>query len=148
MVQIHQPAVAGQFYPADAETLTAIVEGFLDSASTRADRPVQAVIVPHAGYVFSGAVAAEAYAGISPAAVYERITGRTAADWIDSYVITEAKNMLRYSEMSIKEIIEALHFSDQSSFTKFFRKRTGQTPRQYGQTPRQYRIGPRPGTSA
>lgn len=73
MVQIHQPAVAGQFYPADAETLTAIVEGFLDSASTRADRPVQAVIVPHAGYVFSGAVAAEAYAGISPAAVYERI---------------------------------------------------------------------------
>ncbi len=73
MVQIHQPAVAGQFYPADAETLTAIVEGFLDSASTSADRPVQAVIVPHAGYVFSGAVAAEAYAGISPAAVYERI---------------------------------------------------------------------------
>ena len=49
--------------------------------------------------------------------------------------------MLRYSDMSIKEIIEALHFSDQSSFTKFFRKRTGQTPRQY-------RIGPRPGTSA
>ena len=73
MVQIHQPAVAGQFYPADAETLTAIVEGFLDSASTRVDRPVQAVIVPHAGYVFSGAVAAEAYAGISPEAVYERI---------------------------------------------------------------------------
>lgn len=73
MVQIHQPAVAGQFYPADAETLTTIVGGFLDSASTRADRPVQAVIVPHAGYVFSGAVAAEAYAGISPAAVYERI---------------------------------------------------------------------------
>ena len=73
MVQIHQPAVAGQFYPADAETLTTIVEGFLDSASTRVDRPVQAVIVPHAGYVFSGAVAAEAYAGISPEAVYERI---------------------------------------------------------------------------
>lgn len=71
----------------------------------------------------------------------KKATGRTAADWIDSYVITEAKNMLRYSDMSIKEIIEALHFSDQSSFTKFFRKRTGQTPRQY-------RIGPRSGTSA
>lgn len=70
-----------------------------------------------------------------------KATARTAADWIDSCVITEAGNMLRYSDMSIKEIVGGLHFPDQSSFTKFFKRKTGQTPRQYS-------VGPRSGTSA
>lgn len=43
--------------------------------------------------------------------------------------------------MNIKEIVGGLHFPDQSSFTKFFKRKTGQTPRQYS-------IGPRSGTSA
>ena len=47
----------------------------------------------------------------------------------------------RYSDMNIKEIVGGLHFPDQSSFTKFFKRKTGQTPRQYS-------IGPRSGTSA
>lgn len=71
--KIHMPAVAGQFYPADAGTLKEIVDGFLDSASTEMSGRVQAVIVPHAGYVFSGSVAASAYAAIDPSAVYERV---------------------------------------------------------------------------
>lgn len=73
MNTVHSPAVAGQFYPADPATLKTVVDGFLDSASSAVDGHVQAVIVPHAGYVFSGAIAAEAYAAISPTAVYERI---------------------------------------------------------------------------
>ena len=73
MINIHSPAVAGQFYPADAETLRTVVNGFLDSAAARPDGRVQAVIVPHAGYVFSGAVAAEAYASIAPTERYERV---------------------------------------------------------------------------
>lgn len=73
MGNVHFPAVAGQFYPADADTLKTVVDGFLDNASARAEGRVQALIVPHAGYVFSGATAAEAYAAISPAAEYGRI---------------------------------------------------------------------------
>ena len=73
MASIHSSAVAGQFYPAAADTLRTVVDGFLDSADSRPEGRVQAVIVPHAGYVFSGSVAAEAYAAISPSAEYDRI---------------------------------------------------------------------------
>ena len=73
MASIHSSAVAGQFYPAAADTLRTVVDVFLDSADSRPEGRVQAVIVPHAGYVFSGSVAAEAYAAISPSAEYDRI---------------------------------------------------------------------------
>ena len=73
MTKVHSPAVAGQFYPSDADTLKAVVDGFLDSASARPNGRVQALIVPHAGYVFSGAVAAEAYTSIAPTERYERV---------------------------------------------------------------------------
>ena len=73
MGKIRSAAVAGQFYPADAETLKYMVDAFLDDSSTRIEGRVQAVIVPHAGYVYSGAVAARAYTAIAPSAVYDRI---------------------------------------------------------------------------
>ena len=58
-------------------------------------------------------------------------SGRSAPDWIDQYVILEAKNYLKYSDMSIKQIVWKLHFSDQPSFTKFFKAHTGMTPVQF-----------------
>ncbi|MGN0188323.1 MAG: helix-turn-helix domain-containing protein [Candidatus Cryptobacteroides sp.] len=58
-------------------------------------------------------------------------TGRSAPDWIDSYVILEIKNMLKYSNMPIKEIAARLNFSNQSVFHKYFRAHTGMTPVQY-----------------
>jgi len=61
------------------------------------------------------------------------VSGRSAPDWIDSYVILEAKNMLKYSDISIKEIVYRLHFPDQSSFYKFFKSRTGMIPSEYRQ---------------
>lgn len=66
-------AVAGQFYPAAADTLRAEVEGFIGMAGCSARGDVQAVIAPHAGYVFSGRTAGLAFACISPATRYERI---------------------------------------------------------------------------
>lgn len=66
------PAVAGSFYPADSAGLKMEVDGFLAAARTATAR-VRAVIVPHAGYVFSGQVAAEAFAALEPAARYRRI---------------------------------------------------------------------------
>ena len=59
------------------------------------------------------------------------VSGRSAPDWIDSFVILEAKNMLKYSDMTIKEIVYRLHFPDQSSFYKFFKSRTGMIPSEY-----------------
>ncbi|WP_422126491.1 AmmeMemoRadiSam system protein B [Thioalkalivibrio sulfidiphilus] len=60
---VRPAAVAGHFYPADAGLLRTVVEGLLsDFAEAEPPaRPPKALIVPHAGYVYSGAVAARAY---------------------------------------------------------------------------------------
>jgi MFS family permease len=55
------PAVAGQFYPAEAPFLEAAVRAFLqDAVAPRPERPV-ALVLPHAGYLFSGQIAADGY---------------------------------------------------------------------------------------
>ena len=60
---VRQPAVAGAFYPANPAILQQTVTHLLKSsvASFETDRP-KALIVPHAGYVYSGPVAGQAYA--------------------------------------------------------------------------------------
>ncbi|MBN9695782.1 MAG: AmmeMemoRadiSam system protein B [Zoogloea sp.] len=60
------PAVAGLFYPADPHSLHAQVAGFLSAAlpAEHIDAP-KALIAPHAGYIYSGAVAACAYAELA-----------------------------------------------------------------------------------
>ncbi|HOZ36214.1 MAG TPA: AmmeMemoRadiSam system protein B [bacterium] len=58
---IRQPAVVGQFYPADKNELSSIVEEFLTNATTTIPGEPQILIVPHAGYVFSGPTAAYAF---------------------------------------------------------------------------------------
>ncbi|MCI1784626.1 MAG: helix-turn-helix domain-containing protein [Bacteroidales bacterium] len=63
--------------------------------------------------------------------VITSISGRSAPDWIDSFVILEAKNMLKYSDMTIKGIVYKLHFVNQSVFYKFFKSHTGMTPSEY-----------------
>ncbi len=55
------PAVAGQFYPEEPRRLEAEVRGYLERAvPPRHERPI-GLVVPHAGYVFSGQIAADAY---------------------------------------------------------------------------------------
>ena len=61
MSTIRLPAVAGLFYPADAAELTSGIQAFLVQARLFKLTP-KALIVPHAGYVYSGAIAASAYA--------------------------------------------------------------------------------------
>lgn len=58
-------------------------------------------------------------------------SGRSAPEWINSYVILEAKNLLKHSNISIKEIVYSLNFPNQSVFYKFFKARTGMTPSEY-----------------
>lgn len=61
----------------------------------------------------------------------KQASGRSAPDWIDAFVILEAKNMLKYSDVPIKEIVYKLHFPNQSVFYKFFKTHTGMTPSEY-----------------
>jgi len=67
---IRKPAVAGLFYPADEQQLRHDVEDLMsmaDSAATdSATITPKALIVPHAGYIYSGAVAASAYQLLAP----------------------------------------------------------------------------------
>lgn len=58
-------------------------------------------------------------------------SGKSAAEWIDNYVITEAKTLLRYSTMSIQEVAYELNFSSQSFFGKYFKHLTGMSPSEY-----------------
>ncbi len=58
-------------------------------------------------------------------------SGKSAPEWIDAFVILEAKNLLKYSDVSIKEIVYRLNFPNQSVFYKFFKCRTGMTPSEY-----------------
>lgn len=66
-MRIRPAAVAGLFYPADPRVLTGLVDRLLDEVRTErhAGRPAAAV-APHAGYRYSGAVAATAYAHLAP----------------------------------------------------------------------------------
>ncbi|MBN1247947.1 MAG: AmmeMemoRadiSam system protein B [Anaerolineae bacterium] len=61
MTEIRPPAVAGMFYPGDADELREMIARYMADASPETLGPVHAVIVPHAGYVYSGPVAAYAY---------------------------------------------------------------------------------------
>lgn len=61
----------------------------------------------------------------------KRASGQTAAEWINQYVILEAKNLLKYSTMNIQEIAYSLNFANQSFFGKYFKNHTGITPSKY-----------------
>lgn len=58
-------------------------------------------------------------------------TGASAVDWINRYVILEAKVMLRSSNLNVQQIAEALNFPSQSFFGKYFKKATGVSPKDY-----------------
>lgn len=66
MNAIREPAVAGQFYAANSAELAAGVATLLDAAPAAACPAPKALIVPHAGYVYSGPVAASAYVSLRP----------------------------------------------------------------------------------
>jgi len=63
--KIRFPAVAGQFYPEEKRELEAMIESFLKEVKLpKIDGEIFGILVPHAGYIFSGAVAAYCYKAI------------------------------------------------------------------------------------
>ncbi|HEC91139.1 MAG TPA: AmmeMemoRadiSam system protein B [Alphaproteobacteria bacterium] len=67
MAYIRRPAVAGAFYPGPAGELEAAVKGYLAGVRATNLPAPKAIIAPHAGYIYSGPVAAAAYATLAPA---------------------------------------------------------------------------------
>lgn len=63
--------------------------------------------------------------------IVKEATGRSAAQWIDEFVILEAKNLLRFSGKTIKQVSYELNFSNQSAFGKYFKLITGMSPSEY-----------------
>ena len=61
----------------------------------------------------------------------KRISGKSVSEWIDNYVILEAKTLLKYSNMSVQEISYQLNFPNQSFFGCYFKRLTGMSPSQY-----------------
>ncbi len=64
-------------------------------------------------------------------AVVKEITGRPAGEWIDQYVIMEAKVLLRTTDYSIQQVASSLNFANQSFFGKYFKHVTGISPTTY-----------------
>ncbi len=61
----------------------------------------------------------------------KELTGRTCGQFIDDMVITEAKILLNDLSQSVGNVADALNFSDQFFFSKFFKHRTGLSPTEY-----------------
>lgn len=70
---VRKPAVAGQFYEGNSEALLQEVVHYFKIAESDQKIDVRALIVPHAGYVFSGGVAATAYNTLNPSKQYENV---------------------------------------------------------------------------
>jgi MEMO1 family protein len=78
-MRVRLPAVAGAFYPDDPDALAAAVDRLLADGRARLARIAdvgtpKAIIAPHAGYMYSGAIAGSAYAAVQPhGAAVERV---------------------------------------------------------------------------
>lgn len=63
--------------------------------------------------------------------ILKELTGRSANKWIDEALMHEAKILLKAPQATVQQVADALHFSDQSTFGKFFKKHAGMSPMEY-----------------
>lgn len=63
--------------------------------------------------------------------VVKRVSGKSPGEWIDDYVIEEARAMLKGTNLTVQQISNELSFPSQSFFGKFFKRLTGLSPKEY-----------------
>jgi AraC family transcriptional regulator, transcriptional activator of pobA len=63
--------------------------------------------------------------------VVKRLTSQTVSDFILQMLYSEARLLLQQPKLSVQQIADALNFSDQSAFGKFFKRKSGVSPRQF-----------------
>lgn len=71
---------------------------------------------------------------ISPkyfSSLVKKVSGRTAGEWIDEYVLLEARALLKCRRYTIQQVSDMLSFPNQSFFAKYFKAHTGYTPTRY-----------------
>ena len=63
--------------------------------------------------------------------VVRQVAGRTVIDYVNQFLVMEAAFLLRTSRLSITQIADRLHFADPASFSKFFTRLKGVSPKTY-----------------
>lgn len=61
----------------------------------------------------------------------KNISGKSARQWVDDYVILEAKRLLKSTDWPVQQISDELNFPTQSFFGKYFKREVGVSPKQY-----------------
>jgi AmmeMemoRadiSam system protein B len=96
MTQVRPPAVAGMFYPGDRDELATTVDQLLAEASQTPGETPKALVVPHAGYVYSGPIAATAYTRLRDAAPHLRrvvLLGPAHRVWLQGLALPAAEGL-------------------------------------------------------
>lgn len=134
MSQIRPPAVAGLFYPDDPEGLKMVVSLMFEEVEKLLSKeempptPVRAVIAPHAGYIYSGMMAARAYAHLPHHASRVAVLGPTHRVGYPGIALSEAdafatplgnvrvdtQTVARLAEMNGVDYFEASHAQEHS----------------------------------
>lgn len=63
--------------------------------------------------------------------VVKETTGSSAAEWIERYVVLEARALLKSTNMTIQQVSDVLNFPSQTFFGKYFKRRVGISPKEY-----------------
>ena len=63
--------------------------------------------------------------------VVRETTGASAAEWVERYVVLEARALLKSTNMTIQQVSDALNFPSQTFFGKYFKRRLGISPKEY-----------------
>lgn len=100
-----------------AYTFTLVVEGWLSIIYNGQELTLH----PDDMYIYSPGLAV----------IVRRVSGRTVIDYVNQHLLMEASFMLRTSQLSISQIADRLHFADTPSFSKFFSRLRGMSPRAY-----------------
>lgn len=131
MDSVRKAAVAGLFYPNDARALRAQVERLLAAAGPAPSPVPKAVIAPHAGYIYSGAVAASAYVRWQPVRARVRTAvllgpahrvgfhglARAAAEYFESplgRVPVDAEAMAKIADLPQVVVLDSAHAQEHS----------------------------------
>jgi len=64
----------------------------------------------------------------------KKLTGRTVVEYINQLLAMEASYLLTTSSLSVSQIADRLHFADIASFSKFFLRMKGMSPKDYRKT--------------
>ena len=114
------------------DLILCMMKGNADGVESLSDRFLQ-LVFDHSGPI-AGVSDYAAKLGVSSGSLNKAVrtkTFKSPVDWIEISRLNKAKDLLRGSRQSMAEISRAVGIDDQSYFARFFKKLTGQTPREY-----------------